>query len=101
MGGSPGSSPPVARVDMVRDTHFGTTLEDPYRWMEQEGEELYGWLEGQAVYARSVLDVLPRRASLLRGSARWAARCPRFRVSAWRASGSSICGGKRTRACPC
>jgi prolyl oligopeptidase len=50
---------------MVRDTHFGTALEDPYRWMEQEGEELNRWLEGQAGYARSVLDAMPRRASLL------------------------------------
>jgi protease II len=65
MGGNPGLSPPVARVDMVRDTHFGATLEDPYRWMEQEGEEFQCWPEGQAASARSVLDVLPRRASLL------------------------------------
>jgi prolyl oligopeptidase len=61
----PGSSPPVARVEMVRDTGFGTTLEDPYRWMEQEGEEFLRWLEGQAAYARSMLDALPRRTSLL------------------------------------
>lgn len=61
----PGSSPPVARVEMARDSHFGITLEDPYRWMEQEGEEFHRWLEGQAAYARSVLDALPRRASLL------------------------------------
>jgi prolyl oligopeptidase len=86
---------------MVRDAHFGTTLEDPYRWMEQEGEEFHRWLEGQAAYARSVLDILPRRTSLLARIPRWVARCPRFQVSAWRASGSSICGGMRTRACPC
>lgn len=61
----PGSSPPVARVDMVRDTGFRTTLEDPYRWMEQEVEEFLRWLEGQARHARSVLDAPPRRASLL------------------------------------
>ena len=65
MGERPGSSPPVARVDMIRETHFGTTLEDPYRWMEQEGEEFHRWLEGQAAHTRSVLDALPRRASLL------------------------------------
>jgi Prolyl oligopeptidase, N-terminal beta-propeller domain len=51
-------SPPAARVELVRDNHFGTTLEDPYRWMEQEGEESHRWLEGRAGYARSVLDVL-------------------------------------------
>jgi prolyl oligopeptidase len=65
MRGRPGSSPLVARVDMVRDNHFDTTLEDSYRWMEQEGEEFHRWLEEQAAHARSVLDALPRRASLL------------------------------------
>lgn len=60
-----GSSPPIARVEVVRDTHFGTTLEDPYRWMEREGQEFHRWLEGQTAYARSVLDALPRRASVL------------------------------------
>ena len=54
----------MARVELVRDTRFGTALEDPYRWMEQEGEEFHRWLEGQAGYARSVLDAMPRRASL-------------------------------------
>lgn len=46
IGGSPGLSPPAARVELVRDNHFGTTLEDPSRWMEQEGEESHRWLEG-------------------------------------------------------
>src|SRR4029453_14063341 len=50
---------------MVRDTQFGTALEDLYRWMEQEDEELHRWLERQAGDARSVLDAMPRPASLL------------------------------------
>jgi prolyl oligopeptidase len=25
---------PVARVEVVKDTYFGETLSDPYRWME-------------------------------------------------------------------
>ena len=27
---------PVARVEVVRDTYFGETLSDPYRWMEND-----------------------------------------------------------------
>jgi prolyl oligopeptidase len=65
MGEGSGSGPPVARVEMVWDIHFGATLEDPYRWMEREDQEFLRWLEGQAGYARSGLDGLPRRASLL------------------------------------
>lgn len=27
---------PVARIEIVRDTYFGETLADPYRWMEND-----------------------------------------------------------------
>ena len=27
---------PVARVQVVKDTYFGETLQDPYRWMEND-----------------------------------------------------------------
>ena len=60
----------MARVELVRDTRFGTALEDPYRWMEQEGEEFHRWLEGQAGYARSVLDASLAARPCERGSAR-------------------------------
>jgi prolyl oligopeptidase len=57
---------PVARTEVVRDTYFGVTVEDPYRWLEDVGgEEARGWLEGQAAHARSVLDALGHRATLL------------------------------------
>lgn len=58
-------SPPVARVDKVRETYAGVTVEDPYRWMEEESEEFDSWLRGQGEYARRVLDALPHRAALL------------------------------------
>ncbi|HET9919984.1 MAG TPA: prolyl oligopeptidase family serine peptidase [Ktedonobacteraceae bacterium] len=57
---------PVARVDVVRDTYFGTTIEDPYRWMEDwKGEEFQAWVKEQAAYTRAYLDALPGRDSLL------------------------------------
>jgi prolyl oligopeptidase len=58
---------PVARVDIVRDTYFGETLSDPYRWMENDKDP--GWLpflKGQNDHTRAVLDSLPARASLLK-----------------------------------
>ena len=33
-------TPPTARIDMVYDTYFRTTVADPYRWLEDwEGAE--------------------------------------------------------------
>lgn len=58
--------PPVARVEVVRETHFGTTVEDPYRWMERwQSEEAQSWLKAQASHAREVLTALPERDALL------------------------------------
>jgi prolyl oligopeptidase len=59
--------PPVARVDLVRDTYFGETLSDPYRWMENDKDpDWLPFLKGQNDHARAVLDGLPARASLLK-----------------------------------
>lgn len=60
-----GRQPPRARVETVRDTYFGLTIDDPYRWMEEETGEFDSWLEGQATYARAVLDALPGRAEMV------------------------------------
>src|SRR6266511_3244330 len=30
---------PAARAEVVRDTYFGVTVEDPYRWLEAMGGE--------------------------------------------------------------
>lgn len=58
--------PPVARVEVVRETHFGTTVEDPYRWMERwQSEEAQSWLKAQAARAQEVLTALPERDALL------------------------------------
>jgi prolyl oligopeptidase len=57
---------PVAHVDIVQDTYFGTTIEDPYRWMENwKSEEFQAWVKEQAAYTRAYLDPLPRRDKLL------------------------------------
>ncbi len=57
---------PVARREVVRDTYFGTTVEDPYRWMEDwQGEEAQSWIRAQAAYTRAYLDALPEHEALL------------------------------------
>jgi len=57
---------PVARVAPVTDTHFGETVTDPYRWMEDDKDpDWLPFLKGQNDHARAVLDALPGRNALL------------------------------------
>jgi prolyl oligopeptidase len=57
---------PVARIEVVRDTYFGTTIEDPYRWMEDwQSEEFRSWITAQAASAKTYLEALPQREALL------------------------------------
>ena len=56
---------PVAPVRPVTDTYFGTTLTDPYRWMEKlDDPEVKTWFKEQADYARGALDKIPGRDTL-------------------------------------
>ena len=63
----PLTNPPAARADVVHDTYFGETVDDPYRWMENDKDP--GWLpflKAQNDYTRAVLDKLPGRDALLK-----------------------------------
>src|ERR1022692_3097046 len=67
MGKSAVPAPPVARIEIARDTYFGETLSDPYRWMENDKDaEWLPFLRGQNDHTRAVLDALPFRESLLK-----------------------------------
>jgi prolyl oligopeptidase len=58
---------PVARIEMVRDTYFGETLGDPYRWMENAKDpDWLPYLKAQNDRTRRVLDALPTRTQLLK-----------------------------------
>lgn len=62
-----GVKPPVARIANVKDVYFGDTVNDPYRWMENDKDpEWLPFLKGQNDYARSVLDALPGRDAFLK-----------------------------------
>ncbi len=64
------SGPPVAPVRPVTETYFGTTVVDPYRWMETEGPEWKTYALAQAAYAKAVLDKIPGRDALVAAVAR-------------------------------
>ncbi len=57
--------PPPTPSIPVTDTYHGTTVVDPYRWMEDmKSPQFQGWLKAQADYAAGVLATLPGRAAL-------------------------------------
>src|SRR5215813_3750385 len=58
------SGPPKARVADVVETYFGTTVHDPYRWMETGGDELTAWMRAQNDATRAALAKLPGRTAL-------------------------------------
>ncbi len=58
--------PPIAPVRNVTDTYFGTTVNDPYRYMENLADpEVAAWMKAQSDYARSLLDRIPGRKEYL------------------------------------
>jgi prolyl oligopeptidase len=59
-------SPPVAPVKAVVDDYYGTSVSDPYRYMENlKDPEVAAWFKGQNEYTRAVLAKIPGRANLL------------------------------------
>jgi prolyl oligopeptidase len=59
-------APPRARVALVTDTYFGTTVSDPYRWMEDvKAKDTVDWIKSQADFARAHLEQLPTRKQIL------------------------------------
>ncbi len=64
--GAHAAAPPVAPVRAVSDTYFGTTVVDPYRWLEDlKSPEVQTWMKAQADSTRGFLDAMPGRAALL------------------------------------
>src|SRR5258708_8046308 len=58
---------PVARVEVVKDTYFGETVSDPYRWMENSKDpDWLPFLKGQNEHTRAIVDALPGRQALLK-----------------------------------
>src|SRR5471032_1538441 len=60
-------SQPVAPVRQVTDTYFGTSVADPYRWMEDlKSPEVQSWMKAQNDFTRDYLSHLPGRDDLIK-----------------------------------
>jgi prolyl oligopeptidase len=59
-------SAPVAPVESVTNTYFGTAVVDRYRYMENlSNPNVMAWMKTQNDYTRSLLDRIPGRTALL------------------------------------
>ena len=62
---APPAHPPVAPVRPVTNVYFGTSVVDPYRWMEdRNAPEFVNYMLAQGAYARAVIDRIPGRDAL-------------------------------------
>ncbi|MFM1932265.1 MAG: hypothetical protein RL226_1568, partial [Bacteroidota bacterium] len=53
---------PSTRKEAVVDSLWGTAVEDPYRWLEDDrSEETGAWVKAQNAVTRSFLDSIPYR----------------------------------------
>lgn len=58
---------PETRKDQVREKHFGLTISDPYRWLEDvHADEVKQWIGVQNQYSNSYLDSIPGRGEVLK-----------------------------------
>ncbi|MBN2864087.1 MAG: S9 family peptidase [Bacteroidales bacterium] len=56
---------PVTKKDVVTDTIFGTTVDDPYRWLEDDmSEETAAWVKEQNAVTFGYLDKIPYREQI-------------------------------------
>ena len=56
---------PVSKKVDITETRFGKTVEDPYRWMENEEDpELIQWIDAQCAHTQHYLEALPGRAQI-------------------------------------
>jgi len=65
VNGSSVKQPPPTRRDDTQEILHGVTIEDPYRWLEdQNSAGTRAWIDAQNSYTHSLLDAWPGRARL-------------------------------------
>ena len=59
----------------VSDEYHGTTVEDPYQWLEKDDDtEVKAWSNAQNQRTRDYLDKLPDRAAIEKQLTEWYAK---------------------------
>lgn len=58
---------PATKAVEVSDTYFGTTVHDPYRWLEDvKNPEVVAWFKAQADYTNAELAKIPNQDELIK-----------------------------------
>lgn len=58
---------PTTKIVDVSDTYFGTTIHDPYRWLEDiKNPEVVAWFKAQADYTNTELAKIPNQDKLMK-----------------------------------
>jgi prolyl oligopeptidase len=92
---TPVPKPPVAERRVVTDTYHGVTVEDPYRWLEDDDDaEVKKWNDGQNGFARFVLDRLPG-LDTLREEIRAIIAAPETKYGAFKPAGGKVFGVRK------
>src|ERR1700722_13775370 len=52
---------PITKQHNFKEILHGTTISDPYRWLEGDGAEVKRWIDQQTKFAHSILAKLPQR----------------------------------------
>ncbi|MBN2747436.1 MAG: S9 family peptidase [Bacteroidales bacterium] len=56
---------PVAQKDSVSDNYFGTIVQDPYRWLEDDNsEQTAAWVDAENAVTNKYLDAIPFREDM-------------------------------------
>src|SRR6202011_2802935 len=56
---------PDAPRGTVTDSYFGTTVADPYRWLEDvDAPQTTAWVKAEGDLTRAYLDAIPQRAAI-------------------------------------
>jgi len=67
--------PPQTPKKPVSDEYHGTTVEDPYQWLEKDDDtEVKAWSDAQNQRTRDYLDKLPDRAAIEKQLTEWYAK---------------------------
>jgi len=57
---------PETKIESVLDKVYGVEVEDQYRWLEKNNQEVTDWIKNQQKYTESLINKIPARKKITR-----------------------------------